>query len=121
MNHVWSFKYNLVPEEVEWWSLKDSGYRELYNFHRLGKVQRYSSPKIKAGLNSDRKNKRKYRDPLEMEGIVLVLTKRLEKKGLPRKLKKGTPENSTKIKFLLLGMLYKQTKVDIYIGLRKEV
>ena len=56
-----------------------------------------------------------------MEGIVLVLTKRLEKKGLPRKLNKGTPENSTKIKFLLLGMLYKQTKVDIYIGLRKEV
>ena len=93
MKNVRSVEYPSVPEEFEKESLIDREYGKLYNFHKIEKIQKDSSGRIKPGLKSDRKSKGKLRDHFEIGKLVLILAARLKKKDSLERLYKSNTEN----------------------------
>ena len=86
-------KYGIEPETVEEKSLTDDRFRELYNFHRLGKIKQDFGRRDRFNSEKDKRRNRKLREPLEIGEKVLVLSERLKKKHVPGFLYKSITQN----------------------------
>ena len=86
-------KYGIEPETVEEKSLTDNRFRELYDFHRLGKIKQDFGRRDRFNAEKDKRRNRKLREPLEIGEKVLVLSERFKKKDTPGFLYKSTTQN----------------------------
>ena len=82
MTRITSQKYGFWPDFVEEKTLNNENFCEIYDFHRLVKVQKL-----------DERFRRKLRSPLEIGEKVLVLVEKLKKKDASGTLYKITTEN----------------------------
>ena len=97
LNKTPTEKYGIEPETVEAKSLTDDRFRELYDFHRLGKIEQHFGRRDRFNAEKDKRRKRKLREPLEIGEKVLVLSERLKKKDAPGFLFKITTQNKDKV------------------------
>ena len=65
----------------------------MYDFYRLAKVTKDANRYERYNEKFDRKQKKKLRDPLNINEKVLVLAERIKKKDAPRFLFKSSVEN----------------------------
>ena len=93
LNKTVSEKYGISPEEVEKKSIESEIFKEVYDFHRLKKVNKDAERYERHDISSDKKMRKKLRDPLKIGKKVLVLAERIRKKDAPGKLYKSTTEN----------------------------
>ena len=93
LNRTISEKYGISPEEVEKKSIESEIFKEVYDFHRLKKVNKDAERYERYDISYDKKTRKKLRDPLEIGEKVLVLAERIRKKDAPGKLYKSTTEN----------------------------
>ena len=82
MNKITSQKYGFSPDFVEEKTLNYEKFREVYDFHRLVKVQKISERYEHSNIKSDGRFRRKLRSPLEIGEKVIVLAEKLKKKML---------------------------------------
>ena len=92
LNKTPTEKYGIEPETVEEKSLTDDRFRELYDFHRLGKIKQDFGRRDRLNAEKDKRRNRKLREPLEIGEKVLVLSERLKKKDTPGFLYKSTTQ-----------------------------
>ena len=83
----------MPPEIIEKKTLANNVFREIYDFYRLVKVTKAANRFEKYNEKLDEKQKRKLREPLEIDEKVLVLAERIKKKDAPGVLFKSTTEN----------------------------
>ena len=88
-----SQKYGMPPEEVEEKSLADEQFREIYDFHRMVRVNKDADRYERSDICFDKKSRRKLRSPLTVGEKVLALAERLRKKDVPGNLYKSSTEN----------------------------
>ena len=93
LNRINSEKYGLPPDIIEKKSLENEYFKEIYDFHRLVKVTKGINRYEKYTEKLDRKQKRKLREPLNINEKVFVLAERIKKKDAPKFLFKSTTEN----------------------------
>ena len=93
LNRINSEKYGLSPDIIEKKSLESEYFKEIYDFHRLVKVTKGINRYERYNEKLDKKQKRKLREPLNINEKVLVLTERIKKKDAPKFLFKSTTEN----------------------------
>ena len=93
LNRINSEKYGLPPDIIEKKSLENEYFKEIYDFHRLVKVTKGINRYEKYTEKLDRKQKRKLREPLNINKKVFVLAERIKKKDAPKFLFKSTTEN----------------------------
>ena len=93
LNRINSEKYGLPPDIIEKKSLENEYFKEIYDFHRLVKVTKGINRYEKYSEKLDRKQKRKLREPLNINEKVFVLAERIKKKDAPKFLFKSTAEN----------------------------
>ena len=93
LNRINSEKYGLPPDIIEKKSLENEYFKEIYDFHRLVKVTKGINRYEKYSEKLDRKQKRKLREPLNINEKVFVLAERIKKKDAPKFLFKSTTEN----------------------------
>ena len=93
LNGINSEKYGLPPDIIEKKSLEDEYFKEIYDFHRLVKVTKGINRYERYSEKLDKKQKRKLRDPLNINEKVFVLAERIKKKDAPKFLFKSTTEN----------------------------
>ena len=93
LNKTPTKKYGIEPETVEEKSLTDDRFREIYDFHRLGKIKQDFGRRDRFNAKKDKRRNRKLREPLEIGEKVLVLSERLKKKDAPGFLYKSTTQN----------------------------
>ena len=93
LNRINSEKYGLSPDIIEKKSLKSEYFKEIYDFHRLVKVTKGINRYERYNEKLDKKQKRKLREPLNINEKVLVLAERIKKKDAPKFLFKSTTEN----------------------------
>ena len=93
MNKTNSEKYGLPPEVVEKRTLSDNVFKEIYDFHRMVKVSKAVNRYERYNAKIDEKQKRKLREPLEINEKVLILAERIKKKDAPGFLFKSTTQN----------------------------
>ena len=93
LNRINSEKYGLPPDIIEKKSLESEYFKEIYDFHRLVKVTKGINRYERYNEKLDKKQKRKLREPLNINEKVLVLAERIKKKDAPKFLFKSTTEN----------------------------
>ena len=93
LNRINSEKYGLSPDIIEKKSLESEYFKEIYDFHRLVKVTKGINRYERYNEKLDKKQKRKLREPLNINEKVLVLAERITKKDAPKFLFKSTTEN----------------------------
>ena len=93
LNKINSEKYGLPPDIIEKKSLENEYFKEIYDFHRLVKVTKGINRYERYTEKLDRKQKRKLREPLNINEKVFVLAERIKKKDAPKFLFKSTTEN----------------------------
>ena len=93
LNRINSEKYGLSPNIIEKKSLEDENFKEIYDFHRLVKVTKGINRNERYNEKIYKKQKRKLREPLDINERVLVLAERIKKKDAPKFLFKSTTEN----------------------------
>ena len=93
LNRINSEKYGLPPDIIEKKSLECEYFQEIYDFHRLVKVTKGINRYERYNEKLDKKQKRKLREPLNINEKVLVLAERIKKKDAPKFLFKSTTEN----------------------------
>ena len=93
LNKINSEKYGLPPEVIEKKTLANDVFREVYDFYRLVKVTKNANRYERYNEKLDRKQKKKLREPLNINEKVLVLAERIKKKDAPKFLFKSTKEN----------------------------
>ena len=93
LNRINSEKYGLPPDIIEKKSLESEYFKEIYDFHRLVKVTKGINRYERYNEKIDKKQKRKLREPLNINEKVLVLAERIKKKDAPKFLFKSTTEN----------------------------
>ena len=93
LNKTNSEKYGFPPEVIEKKTLENDVYKEVYDFYRLAKVTKDANRYERYNEKFDRKQKKKLRDPLNINEKVLVLAERIKKKDAPRFLFKSSVEN----------------------------
>ena len=93
MNKIASQKHGFSPDFVDEKTLNDENFCEIYDFHRLVKVQKFAERYEHSDIKSDTRFPKKSRSPLEISEKVLVLAERLKKKDAPGTLYKSTTEN----------------------------
>ena len=93
LNKINSEKYGLPPEVIEKKTLANDVFREVYDFYRLVKVTKNANRYERYNEKLDRKQKKKLREPLNINETVLVLAERIKKKDAPKFLFKSTTEN----------------------------
>ena len=93
LNKINSEKYGLPPDIIEKKSLESEYFKEIYDFHRLVKVTKGINRYERYNEKLDKKQKRKLREPLNINKKVLVLAERIKKKDAPKFLFKSTTEN----------------------------
>ena len=93
MNKTNSEKYGLPPEMIEKRTLSDNVFREIYDFYRMVKVSKAINRYERYNTKLDEKQKRKLREPIEINEKVLILAERIKKKDAPGVLFKSTTEN----------------------------
>ena len=93
LNKTNSEKYGLPPEVIEKKTLENDVFKEVYDFYRLVKVSKDANKYERYNEQIDRKQKRKLREPLNIDEKVLVLAERIKKKDAPKFLFKSTTEN----------------------------
>ena len=93
LNKINSEKYGLPPEVIEKKTLENDVFKEVYDFYRLVKVSKDVNRYERYNERIDKKQKRKLREPLNIDEKVLVLAERIKKKDAPKFLFKSTTEN----------------------------
>ena len=93
LNKINSEKYGLPPDIIEKKSLESEYFKEIYDFHRLVKITKGINRYERYNEKLDKKQKRKLRQPLNINEKVLVLAERIKKKDAPKFLFKSTTEN----------------------------
>ena len=93
LNRINSEKYGLPPDIIEKKSLENEYFKEIYDFHRLVKVTKGINRYERYTEKLDKKQKRKLREPLNINEKVFVLAERIKKKDAPKFLYKSTTEN----------------------------
>ena len=93
LNRINSEKYGLPPDIIEKKSLENEYFKEIYDFHRLVKVTKGINRYEKYTEKLDRKQKKKLREPLNINEKVFVLAERIKKRDAPKFLFKSTTEN----------------------------
>ena len=93
LNKINSEKYGLPPDIIEKKSLESEYFKEIYDFHRLVKITKGINRYERYDEKLDKKQKRKLREPLNINEKVLVLAERIKKKDAPKFLFKSTTEN----------------------------
>ena len=93
LNKINSKKYGLPPDIIEKKSLESEYFKEIYDFHRLVKITKGINRYERYNEKLDKKQKRKLREPLNINEKVLVLAERIKKKDAPKFLFKSTTEN----------------------------
>ena len=93
LNKINSEKYGLPPDIIEKKSLESEYFKEIYDFHRLVKVTKGINRYERYNEKLDKKQKRKLREPLNINEKVLVLAEKIKKKDAPKFLFKSTTEN----------------------------
>ena len=93
MNKTNSEKYGLPPEVIENRILSDNVFKEIYDFYRMVKVSKVVNRYERYNVKIDEKQKRKLREPLEINEKVLILAERIKKKDAPGFLFKSTTQN----------------------------
>ena len=93
LNKINSEKYGLPPEVIEKKTLANDVFREVYDFYRLVKVTKNANRYERYNEKLDRKQKKKLREPFNINEKVLVLAERIKKKDAPKFLFKSTTEN----------------------------
>ena len=93
LNKINSEKYGLPPDIIEKKSLESEYFKEIYDFHRLVKITKGINRYERYNEKLDKKQKRKLREPLNINEKVLVLAERIKKKDAPKFLFKSTTEN----------------------------
>ena len=82
MNKIASQKHGFSPDFVDEKTLSDENFCEIYDFHRLVKVQKFAERYEHSDIKSDTRFPKKSRSPLEISEKVLVLAERLKKKKM---------------------------------------
>ena len=114
MNEAISTKYGVSPESVEknTLDLEDGEFnREMYDFQRIKKVDNNNYRTRKYETKKD-KRRRKLRNPLNLDGKVLVLAERLKKKDAPSKFFKASTDNIPFFNREKVFRIYKRAKLD---------
>ena len=93
LNKINSEKYGLPPEVIEKKTLANDVFKEVYDFYRLVKVSKDANRYERYNEQLDKKQKRKLREPLNINEKVLVLAERIKKKDAPKFLFKSTTQN----------------------------
>ena len=93
LNKINSEKYGLPPEVIEKKTLENDVFKEVNDFYRLVKVSKDANRYERYNERIDKKQKRKLREPLNIDEKVLVLAETIKKKDAPKFLFKSTTEN----------------------------
>ena len=93
LNKTNSEKYGLPPEVIERKTLANDVFKEVYDFYRLVKVSKAANRYERYNEKLDKKQKRRLREPLNINEKVLVLAERIKKKDAPKFLFKSTTQN----------------------------
>ena len=93
MNKINSEKYGLPPEIIEKKTLSDNVFKEIFDFYRMVKVSKAVDRYERYNEKMDERQKKKLREPLEIDEKVLILAERIEKKDAPGILFKSTTQN----------------------------
>ena len=93
MNKISSEKYGLPPEIIEKKTLSDNVFKEIFDFYRMVKVSKAVDRYERYNEKVDERQKKKLRQPLEIDEKVLILAERIKKKDAPGILFKSTTQN----------------------------
>ena len=93
MNKINSEKYGLPPEIIEKKTLSDNVFKEIFDFYRMVKVSKAVDRYERYNEKVDERQKKKLREPLEIDEKVLILAERIKKKDAPGILFKSTTQN----------------------------
>ena len=93
MNKINSEKYGLPPEIIEKKTLSDNVFKEIFDFYRMVKVSKAVDRYERYNEKVDERQKKKLREPLEINEKVLILAERIKKKDAPGILFKSTTQN----------------------------
>ena len=93
LNKINSEKYGLPPEVIEKKTLANDVFKEVYDFYRLVKVSKDANRYERYNEKLDKKQKKKLREPLNIDEKVLILAERIKKKDAPKFLFKSTTQN----------------------------
>ena len=80
MNKIAPQKHGFSSDFVDEKTLNDENFCEIYDFHRLVKVQKFAERYEHGDIKSDTRFPKKLRSPLEISEKVLVLAERLKDK-----------------------------------------
>ena len=109
LNKTLTTKYGVSPENVENKTINSEFDREMYDFLRLKKVDHNNFRNNKYNARKDRRQK-KLRNPLYLDGKVLVLAERLMKKDAPSKFFKSSADNIPFYNREKIFTIYKRAK-----------
>ena len=93
MNKINSEKYGLPPEIIEKKTLSDNVFKEIFDFYRMVKVSKAVDRYEHYNEKVDERQKKKLRQPLEIDEKLLILAERIKKKDAPGILFKSTTQN----------------------------
>ena len=93
MNKINSEKYGLPPEIIEKKTLSDNVFKEIFDFYRMVKVSKAVDRYERYNEKVDERQKKKLRQPLEIDEKVLILAERIKKKDASGILFKSTTQN----------------------------
>ena len=93
MNKINSEKYGLPSEIIEKKTLSDNVFKEIFDFYRMVKVSKAVDRYERYNEKVDERQKKKLRQPLEIDEKVLILAERIKKKDAPGILFKSTTQN----------------------------
>ena len=113
LNKTNSEKYGVAPETIEKKTLENDILKEIYDFYRLVKVTKNANRYERYNEKLDKKQKKKLREPLNIDEKVMVLAERIKKKDAPRFLFKSTTEN---VPFFNRKEIF---KIDKYIAVNR--
>ena len=111
LNKTLTTKYGVSPENVENKTINSEFDREMYDFLRLKKVDHNNFRNNKYNARKDRRQK-KLRNPLYLDGKVLVLAERLKKKDAPSKFFKSSADNIPFYNREKIFTIYKRAKLN---------
>ena len=123
LNSTASQKYGVSPNFVEENTQQDEKFCEIYDFHRLVKVQKHAKRYKRNDIRQDDKKRKKLREPLVVGEKVFVLAERLKTKDAPGVFYKSTTKNKpflTKTRYFLLEELLVSTML-IITGFQKQL
>ena len=93
INNIQSQKYSYPPEAIKGNAIRSEKFREIHDFYRLLKMQKYVEIYVCADVKKDKLLRRRLREPLKVGERVLALAESLKKKDTLKHLYKSTMEN----------------------------